>query len=261
MVGDSTSAHDVNLLCDDQLMDLVVTDPPYNVNISNTQGMTIENDDMDPSIFLDFLTACFENMNDRLKPGGAFYVWHASRSQSAFEEALNRVGLEVREQLIWNKNALVLGRQDYQWKHEPCFYGWKSGAGHYFVDTRTLTTVLDDPELADIESMKKTDLKKVLKTILTNYTETTVLDEKKPIKDDLHPTMKPIPLIARQIKNSSRPGENVLDLFGGSGTTLMACEQLGRKCYMMEYDPLYADVIVDRWEKFTGKKAVLMSDG
>ena len=260
MVGDSTSAHDVNLLCDDHLMDLVVTDPPYNVAISNSQGMTIENDDMDHSNFLGFLTACFENMNDHLRPGGAFYIWHAFRSQSAFEEALNRVGLDVREQLIWNKNALVLGRQDYQWKHEPCFYGWKSGAGHYFVDTRTLTTVLDDSEL-DIESMKKDDLKKTLKAILTNYTETTILDEKKPTKDDLHPTMKPIPLIARQIKNSSRPGEKVLDLFGGSGTTLIACEQLGRKCYMMEYDPVYADVIIDRYERFTGKKAVLMSDG
>lgn len=260
MVGDSTRAHDVNLLCDDQMMDLVVTDPPYNVAISNAQGMIIENDDMDSSNFLDFLTACFENMNDHLKAGGAFYIWHAFRSQSAFEEALNRVGLEVREQLIWNKNILVLGRQDYQWKHEPCFYGWKSGAGHYFVDTRTLTTVLDDPEL-DIESMKKDDLKKTLKAILTNYTETTVFDEKKPAKADLHPTMKPIPLIARQIKNSSRPGEKVLDLFGGSGTTLIASEQLGRKCYMMEYDPVYADVIIDRWEKFTGKKAVLMSDG
>lgn len=260
MVGDSTSAHDVNLLCDDELMDLVVTDPPYNVAISNSQGMTIENDDMDHSNFLDFLTACFENMNDHLRAGGAFYIWHASRTQSEFEQALNQVGLEVREQLIWNKNALVLGRQDYQWKHEPCFYGWKSGAGHYFVDTRTLTTVLDDPDL-DIDTMKKDELKKTLKEILSNYTETTVIDEKKPTKDDLHPTMKPIPLIARQIKNSSRPGENVLDLFGGSGTTLIACEQLGRKCYMMEYDPVYADVIIDRWEKFTGKKAVLMNGG
>lgn len=260
MVGDSTSAHDVNLLCDDELMDLVVTDPPYNVAISNSQGMTIENDDMDHSNFLDFLTACFENMNDHLRAGGAFYIWHASRTQSEFEQALNQVGLEVREQLIWNKNALVLGRQDYQWKHEPCFYGWKSGAGHYFVDTRTLTTVLDDPDL-DIDTMKKDELKKTLKEILSNYTETTVLDEKKPTKDDLHPTMKPIPLIARQIKNSSRMHEKVLDLFGGSGTTLIACEQLGRKCYMMEYDPVYADVIIDRWEKFTGKKAVLMNGG
>jgi DNA modification methylase len=258
MIGDSTNAEDVAQLCDGEIMDLVVTDPPYNVAIENSQGMTIENDDMDSDNFYDFLVQAFENMNDHLKAGGVFYIWHASRTQRSFEDALNAVGLEVREQLIWNKNALVLGRQDYQWKHEPCFYGWKDGASHYFINTRTLTTVIDDDEI-DLDAMKKDELKDLLQKILEAYPEVTVINEKKPAKNDLHPTMKPIKLIARQVKNSSRTKERVLDLFGGSGSTLIACEQLDRKCYMMEYDPRYADVIIDRWESQTGKKAVLLN--
>ncbi len=258
MIGDSTNAADVASLCDGEIMDLVVTDPPYNVAIENSQGMTIENDDMDSDNFYDFLVQAFENMNDHLKAGGVFYIWHASRTQRAFEDALNAVGLEVREQLIWNKNALVLGRQDYQWKHEPCFYGWKDGTSHYFINTRALTTVIDDDEI-DLDAMKKDELKDLLQKILEAYPEVTVINEKKPAKNDLHPTMKPIKLIARQVKNSSRTKERVLDLFGGSGSTLIACEQLDRKCYMMEYDPRYADVIIDRWESQTGKKAVLLN--
>lgn len=258
MVGDSTNAEDVEALCDGEVMDLVVTDPPYNVAIENSQGMTIENDDMDNDNFYDFLVQAFENMNDHLKAGGVFYIWHASRTQRSFEDALNAVGLEVREQLIWNKNALVLGRQDYQWKHEPCFYGWKDGASHYFINTRALTTVIDDDEI-DLDAMKKDELKDLLQKVLEAYPEVTVINEKKPAKNDLHPTMKPIKLIARQVKNSSRTKERVLDLFGGSGSTLIACEQLDRKCYMMEYDPRYADVIIDRWESLTGKKAVLLN--
>lgn len=259
MVGDSTSAADVDALCNGDTMDLVVTDPPYNVDIENSQGMKIENDDMSSDDFYDFLVAAFTNMNDHLKAGGAFYIWHASRTQRAFEDALNAVGLEVREQLIWNKNALVLGRQDYQWKHEPCFYGWKDGASHYFVNTRTLTTVIDEDPI-DLDAMKKDQLKGLLTRILGGYPEVTVINEKKPAVNDLHPTMKPIRLIAQQVKNSSRTKERVLDLFGGSGSTLIACEQLDRRCYMMENDPRYADVIIDRWEKQTGQKAVLLDD-
>lgn len=259
MVGDSTSAADVDALCNGDTMDLVVTDPPYNVDIENSQGMKIENDDMSSDDFYDFLVAAFTNMNDHLKAGGAFYIWHASRTQRAFEDALNAVGLEVREQLIWNKNALVLGRQDYQWKHDPCFYGWKDGASHYFVNTITLTTVIDEDPI-DLDAMKKDQLKDLLTRILGGYPEVTVINEKKPAVNDLHQTMKPIRLIAQQVKNSSRTKERVLDLFGGSGSTLIACEQLDRRCYMMENDPRYADVIIDRWEKQTGQKAVLLDD-
>lgn len=260
MVGDSTSAADVTALCDGDTMDLAITDPPYNVDYVGKQdsALKIDNDNMDSASFQDFLTTAFDNMQEHLRAGGAFYIWYASRTHMEFEQALINVGLEVRQQLIWKKNVMVLGRQDYQWKHEPCLYGWKAGASHYFINTRTLTTVFEDDEL-NLDEMKKDELKELIKKILDNYQEVTVIDEKKPARSDLHPTMKPIKLIARLVRNSSRVGENVLDLFGGSGSTLIACEQLNRRCYMMEYDPRYADVIIDRWEEFTKQKAVLLN--
>ena len=221
--------------------------------------MKIENDNMSDASFDEFLIKAFHNLADSLKPGGAFYIWHASRTQRAFENALNEAGLNVRQQLIWNKNALILGRADYQWKHEPCFYGWKEGATHYFIDNRALTTVIED-ETPDFKKMKKEDMVKLLEEIFADKVSTTVIDEKKPAVNDLHPTMKPLKLIARHITNSSKPGETVLDLFGGSGSTLMACEQLGRKCYTMEYDPRYVDAIIGRWEAYTGQKAELIKE-
>jgi len=144
MCGDSTSEADVEKLMDGNEADMVLTDPPYNVNISNSKGMTIENDNMDSSQFLDFLTDAFANIQKALKPGGVFYIWFASREHVNFEKALNNNNLIVRQELIWNKNSLVLSRQDYQWKHEPCLYGWKDGAAHYFIDDRTQTTVIED---------------------------------------------------------------------------------------------------------------------
>lgn len=223
LCGDSTSEEDVYRLMGGEVADLVQTDPPYNVDVSNSDGLTIENDNMSELEFVEFIEAAFYNMSNYLKEGGAFYVWHASKTVVVFKTALENNSLEVKQELIWNKSQFTLGRQDYQWKHEPCFYGWKSGGIHYFINDRT---------------------------------QTTVLDFDKPKHNDLHPTMKPLDLIGYQIKNSSRKDEIVLDLFGGSGTTLMACEQLGRKCRMMEYDPHYVDVIIARWEKMTGKKAV-----
>lgn len=255
MCGDSTSTADVKKLLAGEKMDLVVTEPPYNVAIENSQGMTIENDNMSADTFQEFLNKAFTNMNEALKPGGAFYIWHASRTQREFETALNEAGLEVRQQLIWNKNSLVLGRQDYQWKHEPCMYGWKEGS-HYFINARTETTTIEEP--LDLEKITKDEMKTLLQTIYQE-TPTTVIDEHKPSKNTDHPTMKPIKLIGRLIRNSSKPGEKVLDLFGGSGSTLIASEELDRKCYMMEYDPKYVDVIINRWEEFTGKKAEKIS--
>ncbi len=237
------------------IADLAVTDPPYNVNIENSQGMTIQNDNMNNSAFNDFLTKAFKCMNDFLKVGGAFYIWFASREHINFESALNNNGLIVRQELIWNKNALVLGSQDYQWKHEPCLYGWKNGGSHYFIDDRTQTTVIEDTK-KDFNKMKKEDLVQLLEDITKNL-NTTVINENKPTINDLHPTMKPIKLLARQIKNSSRIDEKILDLFGGSGSTLIAAEQTKRSCYMMELDPKYCDVIVKRWETLTNKKAKL----
>jgi len=254
MCGDSTSEEDVEKLMHGAKADLVVTDPPYNVNISNSQGMTIENDNMGNEQFLDFLTKAFKCMNNSLKEGGAFYIWFASREHINFERALNNNDLIVRQELIWNKSSLVLSRQDYQWKHEPCLYGWKDGAGHYFIDDRKQTTVIEDKK-PDIKKMKKEEMQALLEEIYSDKISTTIINEDRPSVNDLHPTMKPVKLMARLIKNSSKMGESVLDLFGGSGSTLMTCEQLGRKCYTMEYDPIYVDVIINRWETFTGEKA------
>lgn len=255
MCGDSTSAADVAALMDGQQADAVVTDPPYNVAIENAGGMTIQNDDMSADDFGRFLRAAFRQLNDHLKAGGAFYIWHASRTQAAFEAALAENGLEVRQQLIWVKNALVLGRQDYHWRHEPCFYGWKDGAAHWFTADRTQTTVQEDRP--DFSSMSKADLVALLEQQYKgdDGPPSTAIFERKPMSDDQHPTMKPVRLIARLIRNSTRLTETVLDLFGGSGTTMIAAEQLGRKACLMELDERYADVIIERYEKFTGRKA------
>lgn len=255
LCGDSTSMIDVQKLMGGGKANLVVTDPPYNVNIESGNGLTIKNDNMASGQFQTFLNNAFSAMTTAMNAGAAFYVWHASRTQREFENALNNAGLQVREQIIWNKNHFVLGRSDYQWKHEPCFYGWKDGA-HYFIDSRSETTVYEDSAALDIEKMKKEELKAVLKDILRGGKSTTVIDCNMPSVDDEHPTMKPVRLFGELIRNSSRKGEIVLDTFGGSGTTLIAAEQLGRRCYTMELDPHYCDVIIARWEKLTGREAV-----
>lgn len=254
MVGDSTSESDVQKLLNGETMDMVMTDPPYNIDVSNSKGMKIKNDNLENDEFLEFLTKAFSNLAQSLKAGGAFYIWLASKEWMNFETALKRSGLTIRQELIWNKNAFTMGRQDYQWKHEPCMYGWKDGAAHYFIDDRRQSTVIEDKP-ADIKKMKKDELVKLLEEIYSDKNSTTIINENKPTVNDLHPTMKPLKLLGRLIKNSSREGENVLDLFGGSGSTLITCEQIDRNCYMMEYDPIYADVIIKRWEDFTGKKA------
>lgn len=180
MVGDSTKRQDVEKLCSDATIDMVVTDPPYNVALGQhmrpseakqlhrrTDGLVIDNDSWeDDEGFIEFLKVAFENMTEQLKPGGAFYIWYATTQSKNFQEAAERAGLNIRQTLIWNKNTFALGRQDYQWKHEPCLYGWKDGAAHYFVNTRNLVTVLEDAENLDIDSMKKDELKDLLKSIL-----------------------------------------------------------------------------------------------
>lgn len=162
------------------------------------------------------------------------------------------VGLEVRQQLVWWKNQLVIGHQDYQWKHEPCFYGWKEGETHYFIEDRTNTTTLKLKN-KPIDELTREEALDILKRLEAE--EKTILEDNKPLRSEAHPTMKPVRLMARLIRNSSMPGDNILDLFGGSGSTLIACEETDRKCFMMEYDPHYCDIIIDRWEKFTGRKA------
>lgn len=203
---------------------LLLTDPPYNVAYEGgtNKALTIQNDDMSEDDFVLFLQSAFANADRHLECGGAFYIWHGSRTQKQFEEAMP---WEIRQQLIWNKNSLIMGRQDYQWKHEPCFYGWKDGQSHNWYSDRT---------------------------------QTTVLEFNKPTKNGEHPTMKPVELIAYQMGNSTKKGDIVLDLFGGSGTTLIAAEQTGRQCRMLELDERYADVIVKRFEALTGQKGILL---
>lgn len=217
--------------------------------------MKIENDDMAREDFYKFLIGAFKSAHEALRPGGAYYVWYASKCGAEFMNALRENNMEPRQQIIWVKNHFVLSRQDYQWKHEPCLYGWKEGQSHYFIDDRTLSTIYES-DMPDLNAMKKNELVAFVEGIYEEYKHTTVIYEDKPKCDDIHPTMKPVKLIARQITNSSKKGDKVIDLFGGSGTTLIACEQLGRTCYMMEYDPKYADAIIARWEQLTNKTAV-----
>ena len=229
MCGDSTSVDDVKKLMGDELADLLLTDPPYNVAYEGgtSEHLTIQNDNMEDADFRQFLVDAFSCADTVMKPGAAFYIWHADSEGFNFRGACHDIGWQVRQCLIWNKNALVLGRQDYQWKHEPCLYGWKAGASHTWLNDRK---------------------------------QTTVLDFDKPKRSDIHPTMKPIGLFDYQIRNSCPNNGVVFDPFNGSGTTIMACEQNGRRGFCMELDPKYVDAAIDRWEQFTGEKAVLINE-
>ena len=188
-----------------------------------------------------------------MRPGAAFYVWYASRQSVNFLEAAKRAGMDVRQILVWAKSTFALGRQDYQWRHELCLYGWKGGASHYFTDSRKETTVITDDRSPN--GMSKAELVEFVNDLLAQKGATTVLEFDKPTRSELHPTMKPVGLFAYQIMNSTRRGETVLDVFGGSGTSVVACEQTGRHCACVELDPHYASVIVDRWERLTGGTA------
>ena len=239
MCGDSTDIESVKFLTGGGTVNLVVTDPPYNVNyeekskhiaknkpnqrITNGTHTNIENDSMTDEEFFNFLKKVYVNMLEVLEEGGAYYVWYATSETINFLKALESAGSDFRQILIWNKNTFVLGRQDYQWKYEPCIYGWKEGASHNWYSDRS---------------------------------QTTVLDFNKPLRNAEHPTMKPVDLFKYLIQNSSKAGDKVLDLFGGSGTTLIACEELNRECFMMEYEPKYVEVIIKRYENLTGDKAV-----
>lgn len=236
MCGDSTNKDDVEKLLGGGVADLLITDPPYNVALGmhnrpsemkqlhrRTDGLVIANDSWpDDESFINFLTSALGQGIEHMKPGAAFYIWYASSQESNFLEGAKRAGMRIRETLIWSKNTFALGRQDYQWRHEPCLYGWKDGAAHSWYSDRK---------------------------------QTTVLEFDKPSRNAEHPTMKPVPLIGYLMGNSSRKNDLVLDLFGGSGTTMMAAEQLGRRSALMELDEHYCDVILTRWENYTGLKA------
>lgn len=222
MCGDATSDEAVQQLVGEHKVDLFFTDPPYNVNYTSIDDgfkrharEGIQSDNQTPEQFYDFLFLSFRNAQAIAKQGCAAYICHADVQGLVFRQAFADAGWSLRQSIVWLKNNIVLGRQDYQWKHEPILYGWKEGAPHYFIEDRTQTTIweFDSPHTS---------------------------------KE--HPTMKPVKLCGTAINNSSKPGDIVLDLFGGSGSTLIAAEQIGRTCFMMEIDPKYCDVIRNRYQ-------------
>lgn len=230
LCGDSTSVDDLERLCAGQMVDMWLTDPPYNVAYEGgtKEKLTIKNDSMGDTQFREFLRDAYTAANAVMKAGAVFYIWHADSEGYNFRGAAKDAGWTVRQCLIWKKSSLVLGRQDYQWQHEPCLYGWKEGASHLWASDRK---------------------------------QTTILEFDKPARNGEHPTMKPVALFEYQLLNNTKGGDIVLDSFGGSGTTLIAAEKNGRVARLMELDPKYCDVIVTRWQAFTGKHAHLESDG
>jgi DNA modification methylase len=230
LCGDSTSMDDLAKLCENQMVDMWLTDPPYNVAYEGgtKEKLTIQNDSMGDDQFRQFLRDAYTAADSVMKAGAVFYIWHADSEGYNFRGAAKDAGWTVRQCLIWKKSSLVMGRQDYHWKHEPCLYGWKDGAGHLWAADRK---------------------------------QTTILEFDKPTRNGEHPTMKPVALFEYQMLNNTKGGDQILDSFGGSGTTLIAAEKNGRIGRLMELDPKYCDVIVTRWQAFTGKHAHLEADG
>jgi site-specific DNA-methyltransferase (adenine-specific) len=249
--GDCTDKAIIAQLMDGAKADLLLTDPPYNVAIENSAGLTIQNDNMSDTAFYEFLHSAFSAANSAMRDGAGFYIWHGETEGLNFRKACNAVKWNLKQCIIWVKSQITIGRQDYQWKHEPCLYGWKGGGSHYFIKNRKQATVIDED--VNLEFMTADELRKMIADIME---QSSILREDKPLKNSDHPTMKPVPLIKKQVKNSTKRGGIVLDIFGGSGTTLMACEELHRTCYMCELDERYCDVIIKRYEEMTGKKAV-----
>ena len=225
MCGDSTSIDAVEKLCAGQLVDMWLTDPPYNVAYEGKtkDALTIKNDKQGDESFRQFLSDSYVAADAVMKPGAVFYVWHADSEGYNFRGAAKDAGWTVRQCLIWKKSSMVMGRQDYHWKHEPCLYGWKEGAAHLWA---------------------------------TDRKQTTILEFDRPNRSAEHPTMKPVELFAYQMQNNTKGKDRVLDSFGGSGTTLIAAEKHGRDALLMELDPKYCDVIIKRWQDFTGKTAI-----
>ena len=247
LCGDSTQTDTWQKVMDDKLCDMVMTDPPYNVDYEGGTGLKIINDSMSNSSFYQFLYDFYTALGSYTKKGGAWYVWHADSEGANFRQAMKDSGILLKQCLIWVKNSMVMGRQDYQWKHEPCLYGWKEGAAHYFTNERTHTTVIEDK--IDIKKLTKDEMKKMLTEMLSDKNKTTIIHCDKPHRSAEHPTMKPILLLAPLIQNSSKENEIVADGFLGSGSTMVAAHQLKRKCYGLELDPKYCQVIVDRMKK------------
>lgn len=267
--GDATNGVHVGYLLGGTPADMVWTDPPYNVDYEGKAGK-IKNDKMSSAQFNDLLLAAFRQMHTALQPGGAIYVSHSEAGEGlAFRQAFKQAGFRFASCLIWNKGQAVLSRSDYHWQHEPILYGWKPGAAHKWYGTRKPKTIIETG-FSSVTSQDDGTWTLLLDGKLYRLTGEnicleelpgTVIDVQKPSKSDLHPTTKPVELVGVCVANSSRSGGIVYDAFGGSGSTLIACEQLGRACRAMELDPRFAQVILMRWQNFTGKQAVRESDG
>jgi site-specific DNA-methyltransferase (adenine-specific) len=230
MCGDSTRIDHLEKLCEGQLVDMWLTDPPYNVAYEGgtSEKLTIENDEMSNDDFRQFLTESYTAANSVMKDGAVFYIWHADSEGYNFRGAAFDAGWKVRQCLIWKKSSLVMGRQDYHWIHEPCLYGWKEGAAHLWAADRK---------------------------------QTTIMEFNKPTRNGEHPTMKPVELFEYQMLNNTKGSDLVLDSFAGSGTIAIACEKHGRCARMMELDPKYCDVIIKRWQDFTGQQVTHEESG
>ena len=230
MCGDSTSIDALERLCSPHRADMWLTDPPYNVAYEGKtkDALKIQNDEMGNDQFRQFLVDSYTAADAVMKAGAVFYIWHADSEGYNFRGAAHDAGWQVRQCLIWKKQTMVMGRQDYHWKHEPCLYGWKNGAGHLWA---------------------------------TDRKQTTILEFDRPSRSKEHPTMKPVELFEYQMLNNTKGGDLILDSFGGSGTTMIAAEKNGRNARLMELDPKYCDVIVKRWCEFTGKDAMLEANG
>ena len=254
LCGDATNERDIARVCDGTKVDMMWVDPPYNVDYvgKTEEALTIKNDKMSSDKFYTFLFRSFKSMEMWAKPGAPIYVAFAELEGINFRKALMDSGFELKQILIWVKNRFVLGRQDYNWQHEPIMYGWKKGGAHCWYGAFDKSTVLD--EEVDLRKMDKGQLQNIIRE-LRNARSTDVLRHDSPQASEDHPTMKPVSLVGHMIRNSSRPEHTVLDVFGGSGSTLIACEHLRRRCRMIELDPRYCDVIVKRWETLTGEKA------
>ncbi len=257
VVGDATDPEALDRLMGEDLADLIWTDPPYNVAIDAKAGQIL-NDDMSAEAFRAFLDQVFAAYHRIARPGAVIYVAHAETERASFTAAFQEAGFKLSQVRVWVKQSATLSRSDYNWQHEPIIYGWKEGAAHFFAGDFTLTTLIDtEPDLA---SLSKADLLAIAQE-MRDALKSTVLRHDRPSRSSLHPTMKPVALVQEMVENSSRPGEIVADLFGGAGSTLIAVEKTARTARLMELDPRYADVIIERWQAFTGRAATLEGTG
>lgn len=249
----------------------MLTDPPYNVDVGkcgrpspSKNNIGIKNDSMSEKDFINFLTKAMQNASNKMKAGAAYYIFYAGLHHIEFQRTIENIKeFKLHEQLIWVKDSIVLGRNsDYQWMHEPCLYGWKEGAAHYFTDSRCEATVIEDKGVK-LSTLKKSELIELCEKMMGLDKPSTVIRSGKSIGEFNHPTIKPQALLCYLMKNSSKKGENVLDLFGGSGSTIIASEQLGRNCFAMEIDEHFADVIINRYIQFKGNSedVFLIKDG